>query len=126
MSRHARQRLRITLGVIFCLLFQQMALAAYFCPMKQMPAEPSAMAEHCAGMGMQQARDNPGLCEKHCNPDHTVSADAAKLSVPPLALPALVFTPVFVQPMSHVAVQAEAPITRSDPPPRLRYCSLLI
>ncbi|MUV13380.1 hypothetical protein [Noviluteimonas gilva] len=126
MTRRARHRLRIALTVIFCLLFQQAALAAYLCPMEQMPAEASAMAEHCAEMGMEQARDNPGLCEKHCNPDHSVAADAAKLSVPPLALPPLVMSPVYVQPISHGAVHADVPIARSDPPPRLRFCSLLI
>ena len=126
MTRRARQRLRIALSVIFCLLFQQAALAAYLCPIEQMPAETAAMAAHCAEMGMQQAKDNPGLCEKHCNPDHLLAADGAKLSVPPLALPAIILTPVFVQPVSHVAVQADVPIARSDPPPRLRYCSLLI
>ena len=108
------------------MLFQQAALAAYLCPIEQMPAETAAMVAHCAEMGMQQAKDNPGLCEKHCNPDHLLAADGAKLSVPPLALPAIILTPVFVQPVSHVAVQAEMPIARSDPPPRLRFCSLLI
>lgn len=126
MTRHARHRLRIVFVVIVCLLFQQAALAAYLCPVEQMPAETAAMVEHCAEMGMEQARDNPALCEKHCNPDHSLAADAAKLSVPSLALPAPVFTPVFVQPVSHVAIQADVPIARSDPPPRLRFCSLLI
>jgi hypothetical protein len=114
------------LTVTFCLLFQQAALAAYLCPMEQMPSEMSAMAEHCAEMGMERARDNPGLCEKHCNPDHSVAADAAKLSVPPLALPPLVMAPLYMQPTSHVAIQADVPVCQSDPPPRLRFCSLLI
>lgn len=126
MRLRARHRLRVALVVILCLLFQQLALAAYACPMEQMPPEMEAMAEHCAEMGMEQARDNPGLCEKHCNPDHSIAADTAKLSIPPLALPALIIAPVFVQPTSHIAVQADVPIARSDPPARLRFCSLLI
>lgn len=126
MRLRARHRLRIALAVILCLLFQQLALAAYACPMEQMPPELEAMVEHCAEMGMEQARDNPGLCEKHCNPDHSIAADAAKLSVPPLALAPVTMTPVFVQPVSHTALQADVPIARSDPPPRLRFCSLLI
>lgn len=126
MTRRTRHRLRIAFLVIVCLLFQQAALAAYLCPIEQMPAEVSAMSEHCAEMGMAQKQDNPALCEKHCNPDHSVAADAVKLSVPPLALPTQLFTPVFVQPVSHVTVQADVPIARSDPPPRLRFCSLLI
>lgn len=126
MTRRARHRLRIALLVIVCLLFQQAALAVYLCPIERMPAEAVAMAEHCADMGMEQARDNPGLCEKHCNPDRTLAADSAKLSVPPLALPALIFTRVSAQLVSHVVIQADVPIARSDPPPRLRFCSLLI
>lgn len=126
MIRHVRHRMRIAILVIVCLLFQQTALAAYLCPMEQMPSETAAMTAHCADMGMAQKQDNPALCEKHCSPDVTVSADAAKLSVPPLALPPLVLAPVYVPPVSQVAVQSEAPIARSDPPPRLRYCSLLI
>jgi hypothetical protein len=126
MNRHARQRFRIALGMIFCLLFQQFALAAYACPLEQMPAEMAAMAEHCAEMGMQQAQDNPALCAKHCAPDLSTAADQAKLSVPALMLPPLAFAPVVMTPVSCVALQSEAPIARSDPPPRLRYCSLLI
>lgn len=126
MTRHARQRLRIALLVISCLLFQQAALAAYFCPMEQMPAQISAMAEHCDGMGVEQARDNLALCAKHCNPDHAATADAAKLSVPPLALPALAFASMLVQPALREPGRVDVPIARSDPPPRLQYCSLLI
>ena len=126
MTRRTRHRLQIAVLVILCLLFQQAALAAYLCPMEQMPAETTAMSEHCAEMGMAQQQDNPALCQKHCSPDHSVAADAVKLTVPPLALPALFLAPVYVQPISHVAVQSDVPIAQSDPPPRLRFCSLLI
>lgn len=126
MTRPIRQRLRIALMVIFCLLFQQAALAAYLCPMEQMPVESSAMAEHCAEMGMKQAQENPALCQKHCAPDVSVAADHASPTVPALALAPLAYALVVVQPISHVTVQAEVPIAPSDPPPRLRFCSLLI
>lgn len=126
MTRRARQRLRIALVAMLCLLFQQVALAAYLCPIEQMPAEVSAMAEHCAEMGMPQAEDNPVLCAKHCNPDRSVAADSAKLSVPALALPSPPHALVLAEPVSHVAVRSDAPPTGADPPPRLRFCSLLI
>jgi hypothetical protein len=125
MIRRTRQRLRIAITVIFCLLFQQVAVAAYACPMEQMPPEMTAMAEHCAEMGMQQAEDNPVLCAKHCIPDRSTAADHSKLSVPVLLLPPA-FAPVLMTPLTHVSARAEIPITRSDPPFRLRYCSLLI
>lgn len=126
MTRHARQRLKIVLVMVFCLLFQQAALAAYLCPLEKMPAETSAMAEHCAEMGMDQAQDNPALCQKHCAPDVLVASDHASPTVPPLALAPPMHALVLAQPISHVTVQAEVPIAPSDPPPRLRFCSLLI
>lgn len=126
MLRRTRHRLRIALLALFCLLFQQAALASYLCPVEQMPAQTSAMAEHCADMGMAQTKTDPALCDKHCHPDHQLAPDSAKLSVPPLALPPAAFGPVFVQVASRVATPVEVPIARSDPPPRLRYCSLLI
>jgi hypothetical protein len=126
MTRRARHRLQIAVLAIVCLLFQQAALAAYLCPIEQMPAETMAMSEHCAEMGMAQQQDNPALCQKHCNPDHSFAPDTVKLSVPPLALPPPALTSVDVQPVSRVAIQTDVPIARSDPPPRLRFCSLLI
>ena len=126
MTRHTRHRLRIAFVVTLCLLFQQVALAAYACPLEQMPPETAAMVEHCAEMGMQQAQDNPILCAKHCAPDHSTAADHVKLAVPALDLPPLAFPPVLATSGNCVAVRAETPIERSDPPPRLRYCSLLI
>lgn len=126
MNRHARQRFKIILVTVFCLLFQQAALAAYLCPVQRMPAETFAMAEHCAEMGMAQAQDNPALCQKHCAPDVLLTIDSASPVVPALALAPPMHALVLARPISNVSVQAEAPIARSDPPPRLRFCSLLI
>lgn len=126
MNRLTRRRFRIGLFATLCLLFQQAALAAYLCPVQQMPAQLEAMADHCAGMGMEQARTNPALCDKHCNPDHQLATDATQLSVPPMALAARAFEAVLELPAGKVAAPVEVPIARSDPPPRLRYCSLLI
>lgn len=121
-----RHRFRIALMVIVCLLFQQVAMAAYACPLERMPADPAAMVADCAGMDMEHARQSPVLCAKHCTPDRTVATDHAALSVPALALPPLAFGFAFAQPVSRVALVAGVPVDRSDPPPRLRYCSLLI
>jgi hypothetical protein len=128
MTRRTRQRFHIILVVIYCLLFQQMALAAYACSTEQVPvqAQAQAMGGHCAEMVMQQTQDNPALCAKHCAPDQATAADQVKLSVPALLLPPQFFAPVLMTPVAHVAVQADAPAEQSQPPPRLRYCSLLI
>ena len=126
MHLRARHRLRITILVLLSLLFQQAALAAYACPTVQMPSSMEAMAEHCAEMGMSRAQDNPALCAKHCAPDLATTVDHLQLSVPTLALPPTSFAPELLRATSLVAGRSEVPLARSDPPPRLRYCSLLI
>ena len=121
-----RRRRRVALLALLCLLFQQVALAAYACPIERMPTRMDDMAAHCADMGMRQARDNPALCAKHCAPDHATAADQARLSVPFLALPPPVFAAVALVPPPANGAQADVALARSDPPPRLRFCTLLI
>lgn len=126
MGPSRRSRFRIAVAVLLCLLFQQVAMAAYACPLKQPPATARVMVEDCARMGMEGAMDPTALCQKHCAPDHTVIVDHAVPTVPALALPPPPFALVLSQPASRVAPRADVPIARSDPPPRLQYCSLLI
>jgi len=126
MTRRGRHRLRIALVVIVYLLLQQVAWATYACTLTSLPAQPVAMSEACAGMGMEKAKEFPALCEKHCAPDQSVATDHIVLSVPALALPPPAFASIVSGPMTHVALAAEVPIDRSDPPLRLRYCSLLV
>lgn len=126
MSRRGRHRLRIALVVILTLLFQQVALAAYQCPLEQEPATSSGLAGHCAEMGVKQAQDNPALCQKHCAPDISVAADHAPPTVPALALAPPLHALVLAPPVSHVTLQSEVPFAPPHPPPRLRFCSLLI
>lgn len=126
MLTRGRHRFRIVLAVIACLLFQQVAMAAYACTMTRMPANPVVMAENCAGMDMEQVEESPALCEKHCTPDLTIVTDHAAPNVPALALPPLAFELVVMPPVSPAMLATDAFLARSDPPPRLRYCSLLI
>ena len=126
MFLRGRHRFRIALTVILCLLFQQVAMASYACPLERTPPKTATMAENCAAMDMAQAKDNHALCEKHCTPDRPLLTDHAALVVPALALPPLVFDLVLAQSITGVALAAHVRLDRSDPPPRLRYCSLLI
>jgi hypothetical protein len=118
--------MRVALMAIFCLLAQQVALAAYLCPVDSTRVEMSAVAGGCVGMNMAHVQSDLGLCAKHCHPDQTAATDAAKLSVPPLALPSPMYFASGLQPLSPIATCNDVPIARSDPPPRLQYCSLLI
>lgn len=126
MLRRSRHRLRIALVVILGLLFQQVAMAAHACTLPNMPVDPVAMAEDCADMGIELVQEVPALCAEHCSPDRAVASDHVAPGVPPLALPPPEFAPVLMPSVAHVALVAGVPLRRSDPPPRLRYCSLLI
>src|SRR3546814_14015969 len=110
MSFRRRHRLRIALTVILCLLFQQIAVAAYACTIPDMPPDAVAMTGDCSSMDMEVVQEAPALCAKHCSPDHAVTADLAAPHVPPLALPSLFFAPVPASPRAPIAVAAPAPI----------------
>jgi hypothetical protein len=121
-----RQRRVVARGafiLLLSLLFQQVALAAYLCPVEQGPAPATMSMAHCEEM--PPAASTP-LCTKHCNPDTTTTPDVRLAHVPPLLLPPLRFAPpeLLVAPESRT--YASVPLVRSDPPPTLRFCSLLI
>ncbi len=118
-----RQRLAMALLVVASLLFQQVAMAAYACTMTQVQANAVAMSADCAAMTTPAS--STAVCEKHCSPDPTF-ANGQTIPVPPaLALPPVVHDLVLFQASRTVAV-SNVPLERFDPPPRLRYCRLLI
>lgn len=126
MRLESRRRLRV-IAIVLSLLFQQVAMAAYACALSAMPADPVVMVEDCSAMGMERAQESPALCAKHCAPDQAIVLDHAAPSVPPLALPAsfaLLWPAAQADP--HPVCAPRVAIDRSDPPPRLRYCSLLL
>lgn len=125
MPRRGRQPLRITLAVVLCLLFQQVAMAAYACA-GDMPPDPVAMAEDCTEKGMAVAQEAPALCAEHCTPEVPLTPDAGGLHVPALALPPPLFADLAARAPAARGHGPAVPIRRSDPPPRLLYCSLLI
>jgi hypothetical protein len=126
MAGHQRKRLKIALLGIVCLLLQQVALAAYLCPIDGGRVAMSTMTAGCPQMNEAHVAQAPGLCVAHCHPEHPSAADAAKLYVPPLALPPVVFPDTTVQAAPRAGLRADVSIARSDPPPRLQFCSLLI
>jgi len=119
-------RFVVSLIVIGSLLFQQVAIAAYACdPVAR--AASTTLASHC-----DHSQKSPGpakaspLCEKHCAPDLTVLTDTAALGVPAMAMPPVLFSLVVHEPVASRTHGDAVRLTQSDPPPRLRYCSLLI
>jgi hypothetical protein len=112
--------------VVFALLFQQLAMSAYACTLIPLPppAPISTMAD-CAGMSMQASHPLP-LCEKHCHPDNANASPQVAITVPSLGLPPVNFDLTANPPVLIDRRYVDVPISRSDPPPLLRFCSLQI
>ena len=129
-----RRRVLWTGIVLFCLLFQQLAMAAYACTLPSAPTG-VVMTGDCAGVGMSSTAKTPGShytntdlrCAEHCS-GNTVSAhDASLPTVPPLLLPSV--SPMLLGTLAQAPDQVALPdmaLHRPDPPPTLRFCSLLI
>jgi len=129
-----RHRVLWTGIALFCLLFQQPAMATYICTLPTVSTN-VVMTGDCAGMGMSSAAKTPTShhlgtdprCAEHCA-GITVSAhDASPPTVPPLLLACA--APRLLGIVAHAPHQVALPNTalrRPDPSPTLRFCSLLI
>lgn len=119
-------RLRFAWLALLALLFQQVALAAYACPISETPPEPQMVMAGCEGMEMPDPQA-PALCDQHCLRDHITSPDLKAPQVPSLALPPLHFalTEALLPPVEDQYYE-DVPTCRSDPPPAQRFCSLQI
>lgn len=130
MSGRTRMRVRVALAAVLGLLFQQIALAAYSCPVE--PAAAAAMAvasagAHCTGDSAHLASDNPALCAGHCAAHTPAPSDASLKAATAVWAPAPAFVTTLppAQPV-QAAVRSGATAPVPDLPPRFRYCSLLI
>lgn len=101
-------------------------MAAYACTMTQMPADPVAMVQDCAAMASEQAQRSDAVCQKHCAPDPTSASTQNLPAVPALALPPVSFGLTISHGAAQAAFVPDVAFARWDPPPRLRYCRLLI
>lgn len=118
--------------MLFCLLFQQLAMAAYVCTLPAAPAAAVAAMDDCAAMGMGAAdpsrhHQTDPRCIEHCASHVPATPEARVPAVPPLLLP-----PEFAA-IARLVAQASPrePLPNPelyppDPPPSLRFCSLLI
>jgi hypothetical protein len=127
----SRRRRALWAGIVlFCLLFQQIAMAAYVCTLPTSPTA-TAMTGDCASMGMSSKatahQSADPRCTEHCSDHTTASPDARVPVVPPLLLsftsPLLLGTSA---PELHRAALPDPAQCRPEPPPTLRFCSLLI
>ena len=115
-------RLVFALVAVFCLLFQQVAVAMAPCMPEDMRASTQMSAHDCEGMPLAKA--SPGLCKAHCAPEPLAVPDCKWPLVPALLAPAHV--PDFERVPERLLPASLPAVQRSDPPLRLRYCSLQI
>ena len=133
LPRLSRRRRLLWVGaVLFCLLFQQLAMAAYVCTLPVASAPAVAAMDDCTAMGMGPSDPSPQhpadpRCTEHCASHVPATPDARLPGVPPLLLP-----PDFAA-VARLVAQAPAREPLPDPelyppnrPPSLRFCSLLI
>lgn len=124
MCRRKRTVFRIALAVLLTFLFQHAAIAAYACHVDHMPAPADASMSDCDGM---ETKDSPALCDKHCNPDNSTTPELRIAQAPPVVLPPARFEFTrMLPPASSLQLYESVHAGRADPPPTLRFCSLLI
>jgi hypothetical protein len=118
--------------LIACLLFAQMAVAAYACPQELIDSLSPAMAEmadmqDCPQMS-QHDKAVPSLCAEHCHPAQQLTPHANAPSVP-MALPVGFFVPLPVSESSlalPLARYADVLTLASSPPHTVLHCCFRI
>lgn len=127
-----RNRLQLTLLAVLALVCQQVAFAAYVCPVAAMPATDAAMSADCHALptvaptpGAQHATT---LCLLHCGQQVTVANNVQLPSVPPLLLPAVLPAPLAISilPATRATHARDAAARTPGLPPPLRHRVLLI
>ena len=116
----------MVLLLVASLLYQQFALAAHACTMSGEPTHAIVMGEGCPSMASDPARVPDALCQKRCAPDPTSPTTQAVPPVPALGLPPVSFTLTNSNGLAQAAVLSDFAVARAHPPPRVRYCRLLI
>ena len=129
MSRRRRSHRWLALIALFGLLFQQVAMATYLCPIEQSgrshQVAAATDAPPCHAPAVTDAAD-PVRCQQHCHPtvpsaDHTPSLTVpAAMLAPPWAMPSLQRLARLERPHDPVDPHAGAP------PLSVRYCSFQI
>lgn len=128
MTRNRRTRLITVLFALISLLFMQLAVAGYACPVTGSRAtEISAMAEAgmpCAeSMAMNMDDAQPNLCHAHCQVGHQ-SADKYQTPSPPAmdTLPADLALQVIIPLFALAPLQPPHMQRTTAPPLTIRNC----
>lgn len=114
---------RVAWVVLLSLLFQYVAVAAYACPVVSATVQAVESTPDCVTVEKQ---DRPLLCEQHCEPDDSTTPELRVAQVPPVVLPPARFDLVRSPPACSLEHYRSVPALAVDPPPTVRFCSLLI
>lgn len=125
LSRH-RSRVRVAWLGLWALVFQQLALVTYACPLQQPAAPTEQVMAGCESMTNLDPTA-PILCQQHCQRDHVTTPDLKTLQVASLAPLPLMFGLIDTRlPPVEARHYRDVPVCLSDPPPAQRFCSLQI
>lgn len=126
--RRRRHRRWIALIALLGLLFQQLALAAYVCPIDQ--GELAAAASERSTVPPCHSPDSGdrARCHQHCHPLTPSFDQAPALTVPPALLPATTWLMSPAQPAEWNARYAasERIVRAAAPPLNIQHCTLQV
>lgn len=124
--RRHRHRRWIALVALLGLLFQQVAMAAYVCPMETQKGV-VAMASDMASCEQPAATD-PTRCHEHCQPLTQSSDHGPALTVPPALLPPTTWLRAasWVQERWHDDVIHGVVARATAPPLTIQHCTFQI
>lgn len=125
--RRNRHRRWIALIALLGLLFQQLAMAAYVCPMERGDV---ASAGAKAEMAPCQSPDmtDKARCQQHCHPLAQTSDHASAPTVPPALLPATTWSREFHAKHVDLPERIACDIDRraTAPPLNIQHCTFQI
>jgi hypothetical protein len=115
--------------LIGCLLFAQLAVAAYACPsVPSMGGQIPMVGSNCEDMAMRALDpQNANLCAEHCKFGQQ-SDQTSTLTVPAVVLMALYFTPLVPAPMAELrpAAGSQSALVTASPPHTILHCCFRI
>ena len=123
--RHRRYRW-LALVAIFGLLFQQLAMAAYVCPLER---DATAGMDAAANPPCHQAgTTDKARCHQHCHPQTTSPDHSPPLTVPPAILPPTTWQRAMARQDQgdRVAFHREITAWATAPPITVRHCTFQI
>lgn len=125
--RRHRQRRSIALIALLGLLFQQLAMAAYVCPLESGGVATASAASQMAPCQSPDTTDKI-RCQQHCHPLAQSSDHAPVLTVPPALLPATTWSREFqttrIDLPERIACDIDARATA--PPLNIQHCTFQI